>query len=872
MIAKHVPMKSAQHGGFAGLLKYITDSQSKQERVGDVQVTNCYADRADSALLEILNTQAMNTRAKADKTYHLIISFAPGESPSQEVLAAIEARVCAAIGFAQHQRISVAHHDTDSLHVHVAINKIHPQRHTIHEPFNAYYTLGQVCSKLEKEFGLQQVDHTAKKALGENASDDMERQTHVESLLGWIRRECTAPMQNAQGWSAMHAIMATHGLTIHERANGLVVSSDDGISVKASSIAREFSKASLEKKLGAFHPPASRARGADAPKHYTRQPLRSRVNTSELHARYKDEQQQITAARAAAWKNASDRKNREIDAAKRTGRLKRAAIRLLIMPSLEKKLLYAATSKTLRNEIDAISKTYLNDRQNIYEEYRRRAWADWLADKAAAGDKEALETLRARQSSGGLKGNTMRGAGSKQEPRRGAGPDSVTKNGTVIYHVGASAVRDDGSKLKVSRGADQAGLEAALRMAIDRYGSCITVNGSAVFKESIVRAAAAAQLPVRFDDATLERRRRQLTQPMKTKERTHEHASRSDNDAGRRPDRGRDERGSQNAAGRAANAARGATVAARPRSGRANGKQSNPGGARPKAPPPDAHGVRGMSEFSLVHVSHRSEMLLPGDVPGHMEPQGTKPDHRVRRHLRRPGRLTRTAHFAVPQVPRAGHKNDQGDHEVPPPSRKFEPGRVGTSIGKSTLLHKSGKRASRLKRPLNGIASRTDSFNMRSPLPGKPNVGQAGSAPPPASKDRLRPLSQLGDVTIGAHTSHVSPAPEPQLPPPVLLKEMSRLLPAERAAEKYVLEREQKRCNGFDIPKHSRYNFGKEFAAGFGGIRQIDGQALVLLKVSDEIVVKPIDESTARRLRRIPLGQQIAVQAHGAIKTKGRSR
>jgi Relaxase/Mobilisation nuclease domain len=43
-----------------------------------------------------------------------------------------EERFCKALGFAEHQRISVVHHDTDNVHIYVAINKIHPTTFTIH--------------------------------------------------------------------------------------------------------------------------------------------------------------------------------------------------------------------------------------------------------------------------------------------------------------------------------------------------------------------------------------------------------------------------------------------------------------------------------------------------------------------------------------------------------------------------------------------------------------------------------------------------------------------------------------------------------------------------------------------------------------------
>ena len=98
MIAKHVPMRSLGKSDCAGLVRYVTDAQSKDHRLGQVQVTNCAADTVRDAITEVLATQQANTRAKGDKTYHLIVSFRAGEQPSTATLRAIEERICAGLG------------------------------------------------------------------------------------------------------------------------------------------------------------------------------------------------------------------------------------------------------------------------------------------------------------------------------------------------------------------------------------------------------------------------------------------------------------------------------------------------------------------------------------------------------------------------------------------------------------------------------------------------------------------------------------------------------------------------------------------------------------------------------------------------------
>jgi hypothetical protein len=90
--------------------------------------------------------------------------------------------------------------------------------------------------------------------------------------------------------------------------------------------------------------------------------------------------------------------------------------------------------------------------------------------------------------------------------------DGITKNGTVIYRFGATAVRDDGDRLTVSRGATEEGLQAALRIATQRYGPLLRVGGTRDFRAQVVKAAASARLAIRFDDAALDFQRRTLLQ------------------------------------------------------------------------------------------------------------------------------------------------------------------------------------------------------------------------------------------------------------------------------------------------------------------------------------------------------------------------
>ena len=139
-------MKSPQKSRFGKLVTYLLDPQGKKKtRVGEVVITNCVSTDMTWAVREITATQRLNARATSDRTYHLLVSLRAGENPDAQTLRVIEERFCKALGYAEHQRISVVHHDTDNVHIHVAINKIHPRTLTLHAPIRDYITL-KICS------------------------------------------------------------------------------------------------------------------------------------------------------------------------------------------------------------------------------------------------------------------------------------------------------------------------------------------------------------------------------------------------------------------------------------------------------------------------------------------------------------------------------------------------------------------------------------------------------------------------------------------------------------------------------------------------------------------------------------------------------
>jgi hypothetical protein len=267
VIAKEVVMRSRNKSGMSNLVQYLTDEEQGREgpealadymtddqgndfRVGQVTITNCLATEHEWAALEMTATQKMNTRAKSDKTYHLIISFREGEKPEVETLQKIETQLVGALGYANHQRLSVVHHDTDNLHVHVAINKIHPVNYTLHEPYYDYRILAKECAAIELEFGLEHDNHEPNRRVAEAKAADMTAHTGAISLITWIKEHAADELEKAESWVAFSNVLAENSLQLKQRANGFVFLADEGTRCKASSVSRTLSKPALEKRLG----------------------------------------------------------------------------------------------------------------------------------------------------------------------------------------------------------------------------------------------------------------------------------------------------------------------------------------------------------------------------------------------------------------------------------------------------------------------------------------------------------------------------------------------------------------------------------------------------------------------------------------------
>ncbi len=268
------------------LASYIIDDRGTGERVLGARVTNCRSEDLAMAIREIEATQRKNRRSQADRSYHLVFSFPEGERPSKAVLEAIEDELVGAIGLADHQRISAIHDDTRNLHVHVAINRVHPTKFTNVTPFYDKQKLMAACVALEQKYGLQVTNHGAQANRLKDGGREMEAHSLRESLQTWVRENAVGDLvlagQMSTSWQDLHRAFADYGLEIRPRGAGLIVrAKGTRAQLKASDVSPTFAFKPLTDRLGAYEAPTEEISKIDPAKVYDGRPVEPRQEPSD---------------------------------------------------------------------------------------------------------------------------------------------------------------------------------------------------------------------------------------------------------------------------------------------------------------------------------------------------------------------------------------------------------------------------------------------------------------------------------------------------------------------------------------------------------------------------------------------------------------
>lgn len=361
----------------------------------------CWAgDDYELAILEVADTQALNTRTTKEKTYHLIVSFRPEDESklTPETLKGIELEFAKALGFEEHQRHCGVHKNTNNLHMHVAYNMIHPEKLARHEPFRDYHIRDRVCRELERRFDLtidngRSVESTKPKLTPTAAT--VEAQTGQQSFDGYAkeRREpILEALRQATGWQQVHAAFARYGLEIRPHGNGLVIKDHNGKqAIKASSLDRSLSMGNLVRRFGAYVPPGQAKEHNPEDEQFTAKPVHREPNRDALYAEY----QAGIVTRKAALEDLNTRTQAKLESIRIRWAKERQDISREFFGRHRLELLKIARLHEEKNRLH-VRKRINAEREKVRQVTPYRNWTDFLRLKAGQGNETALAVLRSK--------------------------------------------------------------------------------------------------------------------------------------------------------------------------------------------------------------------------------------------------------------------------------------------------------------------------------------------------------------------------------------------------------------------------------------------------------------------------------------------
>ncbi|NNE20602.1 MAG: relaxase/mobilization nuclease domain-containing protein [Myxococcales bacterium] len=443
-------------------------------------------------VMELL--QDGNVRAKGDRTYHLIISFHPEDRRlTSTELEDVVCRAVRAAGLEEHQYIAVRHSEQEHEHLHVAVNKIHPETLKIHHPYKAIPAYQTLASVLEEELGLRRVDRTPGPSLSHKARD-FEAHHGIESFSRWARRSMDGgvALHRIESWGALHEELARFGVRLVRRGNGLAVvdATRPNLACKASALGRDWSKQRLCERFGEFvrGPSAAEvARGqVDA---YFEHPL-GQASEDGLWREYQDA---LGAARTRR-EELRDALSSKIDAARaahrRRFKLRHHAIAAMPVSGTDKRRLYRMLAFE-RSAGERKLGVKIKGWRMAAQDPGPGSWKEFLAVRASRGDPRAIRRL-ARQSKGpAIKSD-------QNWSRKLPSPRSHTSRGSIVHNLpGGVRLRESAGAIELLGHARDGALEHLVRFAEQRFqGQRLTLVGSRQTQSRLAKIAAERGLEI----------------------------------------------------------------------------------------------------------------------------------------------------------------------------------------------------------------------------------------------------------------------------------------------------------------------------------------------------------------------------------------
>ena len=382
----------------------------------------------DTAAGEMLGVASLNDRCK-DALCHYELAWPPGERPTRPQWTDAALHTLKALGYRDHQYMIVAHDDKKHFHIHIMLNKVHPETLRAHTPYRNWLALDAAARFLEAKHGwshtpgMTRWDEESKQAVPMSRSErnahrsaqqhptgaaaQFEHYQDQESFQSYVRREVAPSVskllarRNAT-WEDLHLLLTKAHLRLEKGETGgyTVLAIDHNIRVKASDVLRnnfagKINRQTTESALGAWTPASTS--GYEAAQHIVRTPVRNsalredrkakrlsdRVSLMADYNQYRNRQREVCKGLTTQGREARQHLVMNL-------RQRKKEIRALALPWPAKKILLSETVAASVIELRTLKLSTHKTRQAQFPKNLRT----WVAERAAGGDARAAAQLR----------------------------------------------------------------------------------------------------------------------------------------------------------------------------------------------------------------------------------------------------------------------------------------------------------------------------------------------------------------------------------------------------------------------------------------------------------------------------------------------
>ncbi|MGA7830162.1 MAG: TraI/MobA(P) family conjugative relaxase, partial [Terracidiphilus sp.] len=434
MIVKMQPSRK-HSSSFKRLREYLTQERDADTGElllrGDVVMSENLLS-FDTAAGEMQGVASLNDRCK-DALCHYELAWPPGELPTRPQWTDAALHTLKALGYGDHQYMIVAHDDKKHFHIHIMLNKVHPETLRAHTTYRNWLALDAAARFLEAKHGwshtpgMTRWDEESKQAVPmlrserialrsaqqhpTGAAAQFEHFQDQESFQTYVRREIaprisTLLTRRNATWDDLHHLLSKAHLRLEKGESGgyTVLAIDHNIRVKASDMFRnnfagKINRQATETALGPWTPASTSGYESDqqvrqhSVQHDARNSALREERKAQRHAersslmadfnQHRNQQRAVCKGFTAEGREA--RQHLMVSLRQKKKEIRASA---LLWPDKKALLSQAAAQSVL--EARALKLAVQQRRQEAFPKNLRT----WVAERAAEGDARAAAQLR----------------------------------------------------------------------------------------------------------------------------------------------------------------------------------------------------------------------------------------------------------------------------------------------------------------------------------------------------------------------------------------------------------------------------------------------------------------------------------------------